>query len=53
MRAVLRDLNTRSVQAPRGGRWTHSNLRNVLLRPLNAGLVLYDGAIIPDKMGNW
>ena len=51
--AALRDLNARGIRAPRGGRWTYSNLRSVLLRPLNAGLVLYDGAIMHDVVGKW
>ncbi|TYL50074.1 recombinase family protein [Nocardioides sp. BGMRC 2183] len=51
--SVIRDWNATDERAPRGGRWTYSTVRAVLLRPMNAGYVQYDGAILPGVTGRW
>ncbi|MCW2763624.1 MAG: Site-specific recombinase invertase Pin [Marmoricola sp.] len=51
--SVIRAWNASGHTAPRGGRWTYSTVRGVLLRPLNAGLVLHAGAVLPGIRGNW
>lgn len=51
--SVIRDWNATGERAPRGGRWTYSTVRGVLLRPMNAGYVQYDGAILPGVTGKW
>jgi site-specific DNA recombinase len=51
--SIIRAWNASDVTAPRGGRWTYSTVRGVLTRPLNAGLVVYDGAVLPGVKGKW
>lgn len=51
--SVIRTWNASGHPAPRGGAWTYSTVRGVLLRPLNAGLVFYDGAVLPDVKPLW
>lgn len=51
--SVIRTWNESGETAPRGGRWSYSTVRGVLLRPLNAGYVQYDGAVLPGVEGRW
>jgi len=46
---MIRDLNRRGVTTSYDKPWTRAGLRQVLTRPRNAGLIVYDGAVIPDK----
>jgi len=41
--SLVRDLNARGVTTSRGTPWTLTKLRNVLLRPRNAGLLAHEG----------
>lgn len=51
--SVIRKWNASEHTAPRGGLWSYSTVRGVLQRPLNAGLVFYDGAVLPEIRGVW
>ena len=51
--SIIRDWNESGERAPRGGRWSYSTVRAVLLRPMNAGYVQYDGAVLPGVTGHW
>jgi DNA invertase Pin-like site-specific DNA recombinase len=44
--ALIADLNERGVTTAIGGRWTRRSLHDVLIRPLNAGLVVHRGEIV-------
>ncbi|WP_237563403.1 recombinase family protein [Arthrobacter sp. H-02-3] len=44
--SIVRDLNGRGVLTRRGGAWTSTSVRNLLLRPTNAGLSAYRGEIV-------
>ena len=44
--SIVRDLNGRGVPTRRGGKWTSTAVRNLLLRPTNAGLSAYRGEIV-------
>lgn len=46
--SIMRDLNERGVLTVGGREWKYPNLRAVLLRPRNAGLMQYQGEIIGD-----
>jgi len=46
LRELAADLRRRNVATVTGGTWTSSSLRDVLLRPRNAGLSVYDGLIL-------
>jgi site-specific DNA recombinase len=44
--SIVRDLNGRGVPTRRGGKWTSTAVRNMLLRPTNAGLSVYRGDVV-------
>lgn len=44
--SIVRDLNDRGVPTRRGQKWTSTAVRNMLLRPTNAGLSAYRGEIV-------
>lgn len=44
--SIVKDLNTRDVKTGRGGAWTSTSVRNLILRPANAGLVKYQGKVM-------
>ncbi|GIN05594.1 serine recombinase [Planomonospora venezuelensis] len=44
--SIIRDLNERGVVSTRGNQWRYSNLRELVLRPRNAGLVVYRGEVV-------
>lgn len=46
LRAVARDWNSRGLERPRGGPWKFTDLRQVLLRARNAGLIEQQGKIL-------
>lgn len=43
---IVKDLNNRSIPTRRGQKWTSTAVRNMLLRPTNAGLSAYRGEIM-------
>jgi site-specific DNA recombinase len=43
LRAISADLRTRKVPSVTGAHWTPETLRDILLRPRNAGIVVYQG----------
>jgi DNA invertase Pin-like site-specific DNA recombinase len=47
--SIVKDLNGRGVPTRRGQRWTSTSVRNLLLRPTNAGLTAYKGEIMKEK----
>lgn len=44
--SIVRDLNDRGIVTRRGQKWTSTAVRNLLLRPTNAGLSAYHGEIV-------
>lgn len=48
MRSIARRLNDAGVLTSSGGTWESSNVRNVVLRPRNAGLYVFRGQVLPD-----
>jgi len=51
LRGAARDLNERGITTSRGRPWGTSEVRAMLLRPRNAGLVVYQGSVIGN--GPW
>jgi site-specific DNA recombinase len=49
--ALIRDLNARGIRSTRGKPWSYTTLRQVLIRPRNAGLSDYHGEIM--GAGQW
>jgi DNA invertase Pin-like site-specific DNA recombinase len=49
--ALIRDLNARGITTGTGGPWTRPGLRQMLLRPVNAGLVAHRGQIVATLPG--
>ncbi len=47
--SIVKDLNGRGVPTRRGQTWTSTSVRNLLLRPTNAGLTAYKGEIMKEK----
>ena len=44
--SIVKDLNSRGIPTRRGQKWTSTSVRNLLLRPTNAGLTSYRGEIV-------
>lgn len=44
--SIIDDLNDRGVTTTVGGRWTYATLRQMLVRPRNAGLITYSGDVV-------
>jgi DNA invertase Pin-like site-specific DNA recombinase len=44
--SIVTDLNMRGVPTRRGQQWTSTAVRNLLLRPTNAGLAAYRGEVV-------
>jgi site-specific DNA recombinase len=44
--SLIKDLNARGVPTSTGGEWTYAGLRQVLMRPRNAGLSALHGEIV-------
>lgn len=51
--AIAKDLNTRQVPAPSGGKWTGGNLAQLSRRPFYAGYTVLKGRIVDDVRGEW
>ncbi len=51
LRQLALDLRRRQVPCGHGGQWSPTRLRELLLRPRNAGLVSYHGSILEDVPG--
>jgi glycine/D-amino acid oxidase-like deaminating enzyme/DNA invertase Pin-like site-specific DNA recombinase len=49
--ALIADLNGRGIVTATGGKWTRRSLHDVLVRPLNAGLVVHRGEIVAALPG--
>lgn len=47
--SLIRDLNDRAITTRTGGQWTYATLRQLLLRPRNAGLAEWHGEIVGDS----
>ncbi|HEX3790439.1 MAG TPA: recombinase family protein [Pseudonocardiaceae bacterium] len=48
---LARDWNAAGLLTPRGNRWQFDTLRDVLARPLNAGLIEHEGVIVGRMEG--
>lgn len=44
--SLLADLNERGITTATGGKWTRRSLHDVLVRPLNAGLIVHQGEVV-------
>jgi site-specific DNA recombinase len=44
LRGIATDLNRRGVPAPQGGKWAHTSVRKVALRPANVARRIHNGA---------
>lgn len=44
--SIVKDLNNRNVPTRRGQKWTSTSVRNLVMRPTNAGLSAYRGEIV-------
>jgi DNA invertase Pin-like site-specific DNA recombinase len=53
LRQVTADLRRRAVSTVTGVPWTSEALKEILLRPRNAGLVIYDGEILDGVTAAW
>ncbi|STX02467.1 recombinase family protein [Kocuria rosea] len=47
--SIIRDLNDRGITTGTGRPWTYATLRQLLLRPRNAGLAEWHGEIVGDS----
>lgn len=50
---VVADLNARGVASSTGRQWTAPAVRDMLLRPRNAGLIVYQGDIVDGVSAPW
>lgn len=48
--SVVKDLNTRNIPTRRGQKWTSTAVRNLVMRPTNAGLSAYRGEIVGQSV---
>lgn len=48
--SIVKDLNTRKVRTRRGQDWTSTSVRNLVMRPTNAGLTAYRGEIVSKSV---
>lgn len=51
LRRIAADLNRRDVPGPAADRWNTTVIRQIMLRPANAGFRVYRGEIIGDSNG--
>lgn len=49
--SIIDDLNARGITTTVGGRWSYATLRQMLVRPRNAGLITYGGDVV--NTANW
>ncbi|MGO4384611.1 recombinase family protein [Specibacter sp. RAF43] len=48
--SIVRDLNARGIKTRRGQLWTSTAVRNLVMRPTNAGLSSYHGEILGESV---
>lgn len=48
--SIVRDLNARGIKTRRGQVWTSTSVRNLVMRPTNAGQASYLGEIMGDSI---
>lgn len=48
--SIVKDLNARGVKTRRGQLWTSTAVRNLVMRPTNAGLSSYHGEILGESV---
>ena len=48
LRSITRDFNSRGLRTTRGGLWTETQVRQIALRPSNAGLRTHKGAVVAE-----
>lgn len=48
--SIVRDLNVRDIKTRRGQVWTSTSVRNLVMRPTNAGLSSYHGEILGESV---
>jgi hypothetical protein len=53
LRSLAAELRESKVPTVTGAKWSSETLRTVLLRPRNAGLVVYRGEVLPDVTAPW
>ena len=53
LRGLARDFNAAGRLRPNGKEWTAHLLRQVLLRPRNAGRVVHQEKVLPGVVGQW
>lgn len=46
LRSIAGDLNRRAIASPKGGQWSSTILKQILVRPANAGLRVHRGQVI-------
>jgi site-specific DNA recombinase len=51
--AVAKRWNIAGIKTTRGNEWTYQTVRQLLLRPRNAGLVVRDGVVQEGLKGKW
>jgi len=52
LRSVATDLNNRGIPSPRAAQWSSTILRQILVRPANAGLRQHQGKVIGRSTGD-
>ncbi|QNE18883.1 recombinase family protein [Kribbella qitaiheensis] len=53
LRSMAAELRSGDVPTVRGAAWSAETLRDILLRPRNAGLVVYRGEVLEDVAAPW
>ncbi|MHB1165980.1 MAG: recombinase family protein [Candidatus Nanopelagicales bacterium] len=54
LRSLIAEWNADPATRPsRGGEWHYSTIRELLQRPANAGLSVYQGEVVPNVVGDW
>ena len=53
LRSIAGDWNERGIATTRGQRWSNLTLRRALLRPVYAGLVVYQDKVMKGVTGEW
>ena len=48
--SIVRDLNERGVHTNRGGAWTSTAVRNMVMRPTYAGITVHKGQSYPSQL---
>jgi DNA invertase Pin-like site-specific DNA recombinase len=53
LNGIATELNARGVPAPKGKRWRHQSLRDLLLQPRLAGLMAFEGEVLEGVDNLW